>query len=802
MRKLKKISAVLLATALFANPCLGSQYLQDVHAEETAGEESAIAQETQTEAEKAEAEKTAGENGGYTEKDVISESTETESSDPDDELSTAALSAESQQITVDLYFQYYEEYISLPDGYENSYQIVLPADVTGDIQYQVDGDSAIVDENGIITPRQYYANGTGNILEYSPGQSTVHVTCGSYTQTIIVNVIWYDEIYVNETLDKIYNDITSGKTLTETELAMAFTQYTAEHYSYSTSSSSLYGIIMTGAGDCWANTALVNALCQKAGIDSRIRYAANDSLAAGSGHRNSIIKADGKYYIADAGFTGNAPRTYVFGEEPEGLCIKYGNTLTQYDAFETDAIIPETVDGNKITALRGSKDTDDNEESVFSYGVKVTSISLPKTITDISSLAFQNCNSLAQISVDKENPNYMSIDGILYTRDGKVVRVPQTITDVILSDRATAIDDYAFSGNKASKITIPAGVTTIGSTLAFQGCESLAQISVDKGNPNYMSIDGILYTRDGKVLRVPQTMTDVTLSDRVTAIDDYAFSGNTADEITIPNGVTTIGFAAFWESRAEVITVPESVTAIGDHAFETTIENVAIKGVKGSYAEKYAADNGLTFIDIEIGNYIVEEIAKIKEKLDAYSKVPVKSSDKASLEELITEINRLLELSLTESQRWNLRDLRTDCEKYLSQIAEVVNKITELTETVNGYMAEKPESLNKDAVNQTYNEISALLIFSGNLTDEEKTTLNTLKTRCAELLTNSVKKGDIDKNGKINLTDLMLCLNHVAKKNILKDDAFLAADVDGNGTVNLTDLMRILNYVSKKSTEI
>ena len=63
-------------------------------------------------------------------------------------------------------------------------------------------------------------------------------------------------------------------------------------------------------------------------------------------------------------------------------------------------------------------------------------------------------------------------------------------------------------------------------------------------------------------------------------------------------------------------------------------------------------------------------------------------------------------------------------------------------------------------------------------------------------------KGDINNDGAVNLRDLMMCLNHVAKKSILKDDAFLAADVDGNGAVTLIDLMKILNYVSKKSTEI
>ena len=67
---------------------------------------------------------------------------------------------------------------------------------------------------------------------------------------------------------------------------------------------------------------------------------------------------------------------------------------------------------------------------------------------------------------------------------------------------------------------------------------------------------------------------------------------------------------------------------------------------------------------------------------------------------------------------------------------------------------------------------------------------------------NSRIKGDINSDGKVDLRDLMMCLNHVAKKTILKDDAFHSADVDGNGTVTLIDLMRILNYVSKKCAEI
>ena len=64
----------------------------------------------------------------------------------------------------------------------------------------------------------------------------------------------------------------------------------------------------------------------------------------------------------------------------------------------------------------------------------------------------------------------------------------------------------------------------------------------------------------------------------------------------------------------------------------------------------------------------------------------------------------------------------------------------------------------------------------------------------------TVKIGDIDGNGEVNLVDLMMCLNHVSKKKMLEGDALAAADIDGKEGVTLVDLMRILNYVSKKST--
>lgn len=65
-----------------------------------------------------------------------------------------------------------------------------------------------------------------------------------------------------------------------------------------------------------------------------------------------------------------------------------------------------------------------------------------------------------------------------------------------------------------------------------------------------------------------------------------------------------------------------------------------------------------------------------------------------------------------------------------------------------------------------------------------------------------IVKGDINRDGKINLTDIMLCMNNVSKKIVLTGDAADAADINDDGKVNITDLLRLVNYVSKKNQRL
>ena len=95
-----------------------------------------------------------------------------------------------------------------------------------------------------------------------------------------------------------------------------------------------------------------------------------------------------------------------------------------------------------------------------------------------------------------------------------------------------------------TSVTIPDSVTEIGE-YAFDGCTSLTSINVSKQNPNYTSIDGILYDKEGTTLICCPAGTEkssVTIPDSVTSIEGLAFYECTSlTSVTIPDSVTTIG---------------------------------------------------------------------------------------------------------------------------------------------------------------------------------------------------------------------------------------------------------------------
>jgi hypothetical protein len=145
------------------------------------------------------------------------------------------------------------------------------------------------------------------------------------------------------------------------------------------------------------------------------------------------------------------------------------------------------------------------------------------------------------------------------------------LTSVTIPNSVTSIGHAAFALTQLTSVTIPASVTSIG-TLVFKSCSKLTVITVDALNPNFSSVDGVLFSKDKKTLVVYPggKSSSYTIPNSVTFIGDAAFAFTPLTSVTIPNSVTSIGNDAFGSTQLTSITLPDSVTSIGYEAFGST----------------------------------------------------------------------------------------------------------------------------------------------------------------------------------------------------------------------------------------
>ncbi len=186
------------------------------------------------------------------------------------------------------------------------------------------------------------------------------------------------------------------------------------------------------------------------------------------------------------------------------------------------------------------------------------------------------------------------------------------LTSVTIPSGLHTLYGSAFWYCGLTTVTIPKTVTYIGDA-AFEECYSLTEIIVEEGNPNYTSIEGVLFTKDlTKLMQYPCEKKDsyYSVPQGVEIIDESSFVVNPyLQEVELPNTVTTVEEFAFYicESLTN-ITIPGSVTQIDRGAFGWTydweaeayvpIENYTIHGYAGTAAEAYSlkyAEYGFTF---------------------------------------------------------------------------------------------------------------------------------------------------------------------------------------------------------------
>lgn len=166
-------------------------------------------------------------------------------------------------------------------------------------------------------------------------------------------------------------------------------------------------------------------------------------------------------------------------------------TITKYTGSGGSVIIPEQLGGYPVTII---------ENGVF-YAKAIQSLVIPESITSIEDGGLVGGVGLKTIIVDEENPNYRSIDNVVFSKDktelihcasssktGAYV-IPSGvisiklgafydclgITDIIIPNSVTTIGAGAFYHTSIKSIVIPKNVTTV-EDVGFSHCHNLKKV--------------------------------------------------------------------------------------------------------------------------------------------------------------------------------------------------------------------------------------------------------------------------------------------------------------------------------------
>lgn len=282
---------------------------------------------------------------------------------------------------------------------------------------------------------------------------------------------------------------------------------------------------------------------------------------------DNVLNADADNVLDVINSIDKNCRLVITGVLTNDLITKIANKMN--GLYQKDNEIRIDLDITKTTGLQ-------DLSKGFSSVRSLKSISLPATVNKFSPAAFYGCLNLEFITVDLNSENYKSIDGVLFSKDGKTLvmypigkkgssyNIPNFVTDIgVLSFRqssleslqipanVTIIKDHALSEcRNLKKLYISNGLTSMEyGAEALRGCVSLEEVITDSNNEYYKSIDGVLFTKDGKqIVCYP--------------------AAKTQSEYEVPTGVESIGICAFYScSNIVNISLPDSVNYLNNDAF-------------------------------------------------------------------------------------------------------------------------------------------------------------------------------------------------------------------------------------------
>ena len=426
-------------------------------------------------------------------------------------------------------------------------------------------------------------------------------------------------------------------------------------------------------------------------------------------------------------------------------------------------------------------------------GKGITSIIIPENVTRIGNLAF-NYTKLDSLfipknvrSIGSEIVRLTPIQSIKVSEDNKWLdsrngcnAIMETATNTLLVGCKNTI--------------IPDDTEAIGNT-AFYFCQDLHEIILPES-----------VTCIGDSAFYLTNITSVNLPANLIRIGDYAFASTRLTSIEFPEGLKSIGNSAFSSAQITSIEFPASVEELGDYAFcYTKLNSVFIPKNIRHIGKALFYSSKVSSIEVSEDNEWYDSRNGCNAIIETATNTLIAGCNETFIPDGVEVIgdNALQHLSLRkitipESVRRIGKEAFTYVQIYTITIPKSVTSIEanafyymNITSKYIKALNPQPSVFDRFAFGSSHGfyYLNGIRLY---VPPGCKTAYETVIGR--EVFRKIMEMGDVNGDGTVNITDVILTVNHILGNTPDKFDK-VAADMNGDDAINISDITQMIQAI-------